>query len=321
MDRSEFPCSPSRIRTVSEARSNGVIRIMTATDRNYVEMTGVLIASISRQPHGQPVEMIVLSNGLTGYDKRRLHACQRGRSILRIVELDEEKAELLSDLRTARHLTASAYARIMIPDLLPSIEGRVLYLDCDIVVNAPLDELFTLDLKGRPAALVRNAASPERLAQLNTALGHPIDEPYFNSGVLLIDLGEWRRQELTSKCMAFALDWEDPAKDHDQAVLNHVLRGNWLELDVKWNQNPRKVSVEEAAYLPVQHFWGKAKPTHCEYPKEYREVYDHYRAGTPWASARLPGKLERRIRTRLLKAGAAIDQAVGKLSSFIRTWP
>ena len=286
------------------------IRVASVTDRNYVEMTGVLIASVSSQTHSRPVELFVFCNDLTESDKGKLHSCLMGDAKLTLIDVEEERSKVLSSLTATRHLTGSAYARIMIPDMLPDLDGRLLYLDCDIVVNSPLDELFELDLGGRPAGAVRNVVSAERLAQLNSGLRRPLDTPYFNSGVLLFDLTEWRRQGVTARAMDFAKGWEAENGDHDQAVLNYVLVGNWLELDVKWNSNPRFVSIDAAQALPLQHFFGKSKPTHREYPEDRRTIYDQYRALTPWANKRRSSQFERRLKKKFMRMNAAIKRAL-----------
>lgn len=52
--------------------------------------------------------------------------------------------EYLNDVNsTFRGIKNIAFARILIPKLIN--EDKVLYLDCDIVVDANLDELFNID--------------------------------------------------------------------------------------------------------------------------------------------------------------------------------
>ncbi|MGP0193234.1 glycosyltransferase [Streptococcus pneumoniae] len=60
-------------------------------------------------------------------------------------------------------------------------ESRVLYLDSDIVVRKSIDELWDLDLTVIPLAAVRDDFYTHN----------------FNSGVLLINNGMWRAENVT----------------------------------------------------------------------------------------------------------------------------
>jgi lipopolysaccharide biosynthesis glycosyltransferase len=270
--------------------------IACATDRQYVEMTGVLIRSIYSQQHSEDVKIFVFCYLLSEEDKANLSACADPHTPLTFIDLDGDAARALKDLISERHLSIVAYSRIMIPDMLADHRGRLVYFDCDVVVNAPLDELFALDMQGFPAGAVSNAVTTSRLAELNTALRRPVDTPYFNSGVLLIDLDEWRRQQIGQRGMEFAKTWMPQGGDHDQAVLNSVLSGNWLSMDQKWNYNPMRLSAEEAMTMPIQHFWGKLKPFYADYPVAHGKLYDQYRAETPWAAAPRGGRWKRSLK-------------------------
>lgn len=284
-----------------ETVSGKPLQLACATDRSYLEMTGVLIASVTSQQHQSDVTIYVFGSGLRTDDKDRLNRCVAGPGKLIFKDIDNVRVEILSRLTTKRHLTVTAYSRILIPEMIPEVDGRILYLDCDVVVNSPLDELFDVDLRGTPAGAVRNQTPAARSAMLNSYLGRGIETPYFNSGVLLIDTAEWRRQGIGEKGMRFAKTWKAESGDHDQAVLNYVLTDNWAELDLKWNSNPRETTPELASEMPLQHFWGKRKPFFADYPKEYRVVYDRYRRMTPWRSKRRTTRFERRLMKRINK--------------------
>lgn len=51
-------------------------------------------------------------------------------------------------------ISYTVFLRYFISDFVK--EERVIYMDCDMVVTGPLDDLFTMDLKGYPVAAVRD---------------------------------------------------------------------------------------------------------------------------------------------------------------------
>ncbi len=81
-----------------------------------------------------------------------------------------------------------AFARILIPELIK--EDKVLYLDCDIVVNANLDELFNIDLENKWVCGVRDYQVPAE----------------FNSGMLLINNKKWKESNIVASLLEKAKD-------------------------------------------------------------------------------------------------------------------
>ncbi|KZV96850.1 nucleotide-diphospho-sugar transferase [Exidia glandulosa HHB12029] len=90
----------------------------------------------------------------------------------------------------SRALEDPTWAKIDMFALLP-VE-RVLYLDADVLVRKNLSELWSTDLQGRALGAARNIGHP---------LGHVgvWDEkrPYFNAGVMLLDLARIRQRSTT----------------------------------------------------------------------------------------------------------------------------
>jgi lipopolysaccharide biosynthesis glycosyltransferase len=57
---------------------------------------------------------------------------------------------------------------------------------------------------------------------------------YFNSGVLVMDLDLWRQLDISERCIKFCRDAGE-LNTADQDAANHVLQGNFLRLDPRWN--------------------------------------------------------------------------------------
>jgi lipopolysaccharide biosynthesis glycosyltransferase len=138
--------------------------------------------------------------------------------------------------------TQFAYLRLFIPGI---VEGyrRVLYLDCDIRIDGALAPLLTIDMQGATIAAVDDVCtyfkSPvkeritglEKLRGERQTLGLDPKDPYFNSGVLLIDCEQWQRERMTD----VTIDCMARLRAFDQDVLNVVFRNAWLPLSPRWN--------------------------------------------------------------------------------------
>ena len=142
---------------------------------------------------------------------------------------------------TCTHFTKAAYFRFFIPEILIEYD-RAIYLDCDLVVNHDLKELFNTNIHERPLAAVidlwikLNTCNNNTTQQiyLTNTLKMKNFEKYFNSGVLLLDLKKLRKINFTQKCINRLKEIKNP-RYVDQCILNSLIDGNFHELDFKWN--------------------------------------------------------------------------------------
>jgi lipopolysaccharide biosynthesis glycosyltransferase len=111
---------------------------------------------------------------------------------------------------------------------------RFLYVDADTLCDVELTELESMDLGDLPAAWVPEAplarAVDRRVAE---QLGNGEDQPYFNAGVILVNVPEWRRQRITERAMEYLRSGR--ADFCDQSALNYVLHQNAMVLDARFN--------------------------------------------------------------------------------------
>lgn len=275
--------------------------VATATDTTYVELTGILLASLADRAAGDFDMVHVYCDGVSEVDKARLRASY-GLPNIDFIDLTDEMARHFAARPENHHLSRTAYARILMPLSLSAATGRLLYIDCDTVVNAPLAPLATLPMDGFALAAVDDIARqvPERHAKRNRDIGLPDDMRYFNSGVLLIDLERWRAERVSERTIAFIEDHPTlPMMDQD--ALNGALQGHWLPLDESWNLHRR---LEKGVYTDdpaiwkdarIVHFIGQVKPnyTDCNHPA--RELFLAYRARTPFATDPLKTKFGRKV--------------------------
>src|SRR5690606_12865198 len=118
------------------------------------------------------------------------------------VSANTKFAAMRSSLRGSRRLGISIYARLLIHEFVGIDAQRAVYLDCDVMVRAPIEALWDIDMDNQPVAAV-----PDPSAWFFTG-GRDLREKkeifsasdaYFNSRVLLIDLKRWRSEEVWEK--------------------------------------------------------------------------------------------------------------------------
>lgn len=167
--------------------------------------------------------------------------------------------------------TEAASFRLLLPELLPEYD-KILYLDCDIIVRQDVGKLYReIDLGENWMGVVFEAPI-EQQAERFRALGCDPTH-YFNSGFLLMNLAQMRKDGVTEKlleaCRVPYLEFPD------QDALNQVCQGHVLPL------SPLYDSIRTFFIL-------KYKPDFVrQYSEELwdavqREGTIHYTGGKPW---------------------------------------
>lgn len=188
----------------------------------------------------------------------------------------------------------ATWYRIALDELLPDAE-RVLWLDVDLLVKDSLRPLWRTPLDDCLIGAVTNVPpGPDREYSERPELG---GDPYFNAGVLLMDLAAMRREAIGPFLREYAVRHADRLKWRDQDALNEVLHGRRLALHPRWNCMNSVLGfsyakdyfaeeiLEEARRRPaIRHFEGPsfAKPWHLLADAESRRQYAHQRRQTPW---------------------------------------
>lgn len=183
----------------------------------------------------------------------------------------------LAGMSYHKALTNLVYARLMLDQLMPAGISRILYLDCDMLVRAPVEELFALDLEGRAVAAVldphRHRAMLGRDFRQNGDL-FSFDMPYFNAGMLVIDRAAFAAADLPGRTRAYHEAGILARTQYDQAVLNLVFKDNWLPLDFRWNLiNPQP--AHENFEPKIVHYTGPNKPWQLFSRVAFAQAYRH----------------------------------------------
>lgn len=160
---------------------------------------------------------------------------------------------------------AETWLRLLLPDLLAAEYDRLLYLDSDILcMGAGIGRLLRADLGGHWLGAVRDNTQWRTPARRNPefrAAGRPA-LPYFNAGVLLIDVPAWQKAEIGAAALRLFGDRGAILTRHDQSLLNLLADGRWAELSPVWNWQYTWSSrfFADLAEPRLVHFIGPRKP-------------------------------------------------------------
>ena len=208
------------------------MNILFSSDDNYARHLGVAIISIlQRNRDVNKIRFYVINNNIShnNVEKLKLLVGEYGNAEIVFIPFGciEEKLHL----NLSWPISLSSYARLFVGEVLPVEVERVLYLDCDVVVNGPLIDLWNTDLHGKCIGAIQDTI-PSRT---KASIGLSSKQLYINAGDLLIDLKQWREGNIGKKCLNFIDSNSGCVTHHDQGVLNGVLNGQWKRLSLKYN--------------------------------------------------------------------------------------
>lgn len=204
--------------------------------------------------------------------------------------------ELFQGFPNPGNYSYATYLRLLTASILPDID-KVLYLDCDLVVNGDISELWNIDISDYAAAGVYDTVLSYNI--IRDYIGYDfIKEGYFNAGVLLMNLKYFRENRIEKKFFDYLTNHD--AKLNDQDAINAVLHGKIKVVHPKWNCHvgyfafPPLVINEQKKYIKklwrnavIIHFTGPAKPWCLECVNPYRKKYLEYLKLTPWKNYKL----------------------------------
>ena len=278
------------------------ISIVLASDDNYAQHGAVACASILANHRGErPIHFYYFDDGISEEKQAGLAATVTGLqgSITFIPTAGKE-----IQAHTSGHVNRAAYLRLLIPELVPQAVHRVIYLDTDLVVLDDIQELWEMDLQGKPVGAVPDLgilASSRMRRQKEETLGIQEGKLYFNSGVMVMDLEAWREKQYGDQVIRCV--GEGNFRHHDQDGLNKVFQDNWRPLPLRWNVIPpvftlpvkvlkksrwRNLALEALERPAVFHWAGRYKT--WEFPPKgpFNEKYYTYLAQTAFAGAKMP---------------------------------
>lgn len=261
------------------------IQVVFCIDKGYTQHLAAAVASLLA--HNGNVTVHVIGAEVEPEDAVKLTATAAtfGRQ-LNFVEFDLGR---VAHLHEFMHLSRAAYFRLFIPHLFPELR-KAIYLDCDLVVETDLRELWETEFDGQ--ALAGWDECNTRLAEL-FGIG---EDSYINSGVLLFNLDFWREHDVTERCIRWLEANPNGSPQLDQDAINVVLRGQKKTIDRRWNLNPLShenltilregVAILDRYPRRVLHFAGPLKPWHRCYDFDLAKSYWKYLALTPWSDAK-----------------------------------
>ena len=269
--------------------------IVFSTNNNFCCHAAVAIVSLLNKNKDEKIAIHLFSIDVETENIEKLckTIAQFENAVIKVYKISKD---LFKDFPNPGYYSFATYLRLLTPSLLPET-SKVLYLDCDLIVNGSLKELWETDIQEYSCAGVYDSILSFPIVRDYIHYDY-FWEGYANAGVLLINLDYWRKHLIQEKLINF-LNSHD-VRLNDQDAINIVLHGTMLFLHPKWNTQsgyfafPPLVRREHKMFIKelwrdakIVHFTGPVKPWHKECVNPYKKVYIKCKQQTPWKNIKL----------------------------------
>ena len=216
-----------------------IIPIFFAVDDNYAKFLCISLRSlIENSSKDYEYNVNILIEDISQQNADDILAMQTENVKIRFVTVTEKLREICKKLHMRDYYTKATYYRFFIPELFPMYD-KGLYLDCDIVINADVSELYRTELGDNYLAAI-----PEEFITdvevfgiySEKVLGVPRQE-YVNAGILVMNLDIMRKMGLKEQFAAL-LEKVTYRVAQDQDYLNVICKNKTIILDKTWNRTP-----------------------------------------------------------------------------------
>ena len=183
------------------------VHIIYASNDGYAgHLAASLCSLLDNNRHIKNLDIYVLSAQMCEAFQNRLKtlAAGFGRQLY-AVELGDLKERFPYKIDT-RGFDISAMGRLFAPEVLPETVTKALYLDCDTIVCSSIEKMYETPLGDCLAGMIME---PTVYKEMKESIDMDKDDAYFNSGVILMDLAGWRRENVLKKLLDFYGDHAD----------------------------------------------------------------------------------------------------------------
>lgn len=200
------------------------------------------------------------------------------------------KDEILDSAPTSKRYPSVIYYRLLAASYLPENVDKILYLDPDIIVLKDLDVLYNKEFNG---SYFIGASNIKGFLQKFNEIKNkaPKNSPYLNTGVLLINIKELRKLNVSQKIYDYIIENKFNLTLPDQDILQGLFGDKTILIDnLLFNLSDRTIRqhnnslhtqfiidekwVDDNCY--IIHYFGRNKPWNKNYKGILKKYYLKY---------------------------------------------
>lgn len=208
------------------------MNILYCTDENYAWLAGISIISLMENNRQCQINVYIIADKISDDSKNKLRGLQNNYNNLNVNIKDLPNLnELLGiKLNSGPYWSLSTYSRLFVGSILQDEIDKVIYLDCDIMVNGDLTSMWNTNMEGFWVGGCQDCVS-----NLKWAAGLNTNDIYINAGVLYMNLQKMREDDVENKCIEYIKNRNGKIYFNDQTLINDLMHKNIKIFPAKYN--------------------------------------------------------------------------------------
>lgn len=261
-----------------------MIHIALCTDKHYAKACLACVVSIFENNKDVSIFIHIITKKLP--EEFQEYFNKISKKYNQGIEIITISTEHFSHLKISNRFREAIYYRFLIPDLINA--KKVLYLDSDTIIVNSIKDLWKTDLDNFACGVIEDQACDD--IRIHNRI--EIDDPYFNSGVLLINTKYWKENNINQKLTDFIYTNPEKCVYPDQDALNIILNKKIKFLPYRYNFQERLYQanfdnlfvhkskwnkiLQEKEVATIIHFTDSIKPWHFECTHPLKEEFVKY---------------------------------------------
>lgn len=204
-------------------------------NHNYVEQLMVTLYSCYINNKDENIVAYVIQKDLTISDKNRLTNFFMQFNIkINFFDVNDDLFMNASHMKTDQQ-SYTTYYKIYILELLNKLD-RVLYIDCDLIINNSLKEFYYKKFDKFLGVIKDREIMKSDRRYIKEIVGNRKDN-YFNAGVILFNFYDGYENDIPKmeEIIDFLHNESKNLKTHDQDIFNHFFNKNLYFFDDNYN--------------------------------------------------------------------------------------
>lgn len=212
------------------------MNVVYSTSNDYAICTGISIESLCFNNSDVHINIYVLITDLNADNKKKIDSIGKKNHVkITFINITKKLSNVFNNNKTSLlHGAYNTYARLYINQLFPELK-RVLFLDSDTLVIGSLKKLYTLDLYGNIIGAVPELGVYNKNIEIEDYNVLENCKKYFNAGIILFDLIQWRAQNIDNKIKNIIDIYPNKFICMEQSILNIVLNNQCYYLGYEYN--------------------------------------------------------------------------------------
>lgn len=265
------------------------MNILVTIDKNYLSPLKTMLFSLFLNQPRTRFQIFLIHDNITTEDLEILESfCLKHQSKLFCIN----GSSLFQEAPVVKHYSSAMYYRLLAYKLLPENIDKILYLDPDLLIINPLDELYDIDFGHNLFAAASHVDESKILGYANQIRLNGTSSTktvYYNSGVLLMNLNLQRQMIKEEDIYEYVRNNKAVLFLPDQDILNALYGTKILKIsDMIYNYDVRYYKVNLLRFngeidinwilknTSILHFCGKRKPWQKSYSGRFKILYAHY---------------------------------------------